>query len=151
MLGQRADRTNLGRLTLSGADLARSTPSFSILPDQAGGDQQGAGSHGFCGFPLTGAPRARSSGASGVVSQNNHRRNFALVDDDREWIYGIALFDCTGDHVSHRAPQADVQPAEPTAGDLPQPELSPRARAALVALVRLLARQAAEEDVRSQR
>jgi hypothetical protein len=56
-----------------------------------------------------------------------------------------------GDHVSHRAPQAQVQPAEPTAGDPPQLELSPHARAALVAIVRLLARQAAEEDVRSQR
>jgi hypothetical protein len=53
--------------------------------------------------------------------------------------------------VPHRAPQAELQAAEPTAGDLAQPELSPRARAALVALVKLLARQAAEEDVRLQR
>jgi hypothetical protein len=49
--------------------------------------------------------------------------------------------------VSHRAPQAQVQPAEPAAGDLAQPKLSPRARAALVALAKLLARQAAEEDM----
>jgi hypothetical protein len=52
--------------------------------------------------------------------------------------------------VSHPAPQAKIQPAEPTAGDLPRPELSPRARAALSAIVRLLARQAAEEDINSQ-
>jgi hypothetical protein len=52
--------------------------------------------------------------------------------------------------VPHRAPQAEIQPAEPTAGDLPQPELSPRARAALSAIVRLLARQTAEKDFRSQ-
>jgi hypothetical protein len=52
--------------------------------------------------------------------------------------------------VSHRAPQAQAQPAEPTAGDPPQPELSPRARAAFSAIVRLLARQVAEEDFRAQ-
>jgi hypothetical protein len=52
--------------------------------------------------------------------------------------------------VPHRATQAEIRPAEPTAGDLRQPELSPRARAALSAIVRLLARQAAEEDVDSQ-
>ena len=45
-----------------------------------------------------------------------------------------------------RAEQSEVQPTESTAGDLPRPELSPRARAALVAIVRLIARQAAEED-----
>ena len=50
----------------------------------------------------------------------------------------------------HHAPQAELQPTEPTAGDLPEPELSPRARAALSAIVRLLARQAAEEDFSSR-
>ena len=40
--------------------------------------------------------------------------------------------------------------AEPTAGDLPQPELSPRARAALSAIVRLIARQVADADFKSQ-
>jgi hypothetical protein len=52
-----------------------------------------------------------------------------------------------GDHVPRRAPQAEVQQAEPTAGDLPQPELSPRARAALSAIAKLLARQAAAEHI----
>jgi hypothetical protein len=47
--------------------------------------------------------------------------------------------------LSQHAPQAEVQPVERTADDARQGELSPRARAALSALVRLLARQTARD------